>query len=196
MSILKLFPGPFVYVTGVKNHQSIKENLISLILSDSKSKSKEKNVGDGIMGTRVKTSYFEQHTNFSKYFFESGIVNDVVWNPLDECIKSLPFTSNFKPIKSKITDLWYNRFEEGGYHGIHNHAGSCFSGIYFLQLNEINPTKFVGFGSGSSEFQAYEHGTEYVKEGDVLFFLSDMLHYVQDIKNDRITISFNIESYF
>lgn len=194
MSEIKLFPGPFLYIEEIENHFEIKQKIVSFIENDIS----KNDWTYSKQGTKVKTSYFSGKSNkeFLEFTNTIGVIDDVVWSPLDKCFSKLPFITDCHPQSSKISDLWYNYFEEGGSHKPHTHSDSFISGIYILHLEEKNSTVFFGSGQNNSPFYNFVHQTDYVREGTIILFPSDMWHYVDNIHSKRITISFNIITSF
>lgn len=194
-SELKLFPGPFVYSEKIKNHSNIKEKLLPYIENDVVIANRTICKDNGAV---VKTSFYDCYSNhcFLRYLEEIGVLNDIVWEPLDNCLSKLPFEVGSPPKTSTINTLWYNFFERGGKHGPHIHPSSFISGIYILHLEEKNPTVFFGSSLPSCPFHAFTYNTQHLTEGTVILFPSEMWHFVDEVKTKRITISFNITSYF
>ena len=195
-SKILLFPGPFLYTYKLKNHSRIKKKLVDFIENDVVSTNKK--CGEG---TVVKTSYYDvmesgENDSFFKYLSNLDLLKDIVWNPMDDCISQLPFLVQSYPKKSSVDSIWYNYFENGGFHEPHIHQNSFISGIYILHLEEKNPTVFFGSGSSNDSFNYFYHETDYLEEGTIVLFPSDMWHFVNSVKKKRITISFNISSTF
>jgi hypothetical protein len=194
-SELKLFPGPFLYIEKIKKHSEIKNYLMPYIESYESSQDKYDNDSQ-----KVRTSYYENlNMNKKDSFFEfvskSKFFDDIVWNPLDECLSKLPFIVDFKPQQSSINTFWFNYFEKGGSHSSHIHTGAFISGIYILHLEEENPTIFWGHDN-NLKYYTFTYPTKDVTEGSVLLFPSQMLHRVCEVKKKRVTISFNITTSF
>lgn len=195
-SKILLFPGPFLYTHKLENHSSIKKKLVDFIENDIVSTNKKCG-----KGTIVKTSYYDvmelgENDSFFKYLSESDLMNDIIWNPMDNCFSQLPFLINAYPKKSSVSGIWYNCFENGGLHEPHTHQNSFISGIYILHLEEKNPTVFFGSGLSNDSFNYFYHETDYLEEGTVILFPSEMWHFVKAVKKKRITISFNINTTF
>lgn len=183
-----LFPGPFLYISEVKNHSKIKKSIVPFIKNHSK---KLEEINDP--GEKVFSSFYDKHSVFPEFLNINGFLNDIVWNPLDNMIENMPFemTRHFKT--SKIPLIWYQYYKTaGGHHKEHVHGASTFSGIYVVHSTEPNRTVFFGAGAGNQIYQRYQHHTNYVTEGHVMIFPSEMFHKVLPNKHERIVIAFNI----
>ena len=184
--MIYLFPGDFIFWSSVKNHESIKQSLLSMIsnnLSATSDNQRYKWLCD------VNTEFFNQ--NVFKYL---PLITNQIYPSLDKMFLELQnLSNNFKvPKVSTVTQIWYNHYEANGNQEVHSHAGSSFSGIYILNLNEENKTVFCSYNA--SMFIA---GTEVkqlkeAKEGDIIIFPSNLLHYVLPCEQTRDSIAFNI----
>lgn len=179
------FPGPFIFYKEIDEHQQIKEKYLPMIMEDIKVNKDKYQREDWNCEVYTSLSY---KVNF---LWDEMIKDNVIWKTFDECISTVQLTKI--PHESKICDLWYNYYTEGFYQECHVHEFCHFSGIYILSLDEENTTAFY------NKSQVYSSGgytTKKLKEGTVFIFPSDLLHYVNPVKKDRVTISFNIETKF
>ena len=195
MSNLVLFPGPFLYTEKIENHTKIKEELINYIEKDAQKQEGEE------FSKELRTSYHDNIENKTNETFYSIITNsqycnDIIWKPIDNCIRQLPFHVDSYPIRSNIDQVWYNHYTSSGKFVPHCHANSFLSAIYLLHLEEKNSTVFFGSGLGHSPYEEYVYPTDHIKEGNIIIFPSHIWHYVNPTKSKRITISFNIGSAF
>lgn len=179
------FPGPFIFYKEIDNHQEIKKKYLPIILEDiklNKHKYKRKDWNCDVytsLGHKI------------DFLFDDMITDNVIWKPFDECISNVHLTKT--PYESKICDLWYNYYTEGFFQECHVHEFSSFSGIYILSLDEVNTTSFY---NKSQHYSSGTYTTKSMKEGTVIIFPSDLVHYVNPVKKDRTTISFNIQTTF
>lgn len=179
------FPGPFIFYKEIGEHQEIKEKYLPMIMEDIKVNKDKYQKED--WNCDVCTSIDSK----IDFLWDDMILDNVIWNPFDECISTVHLVH--KPYESKIRDLWFNYYTEGFYQECHVHEFCHFSGIYILSLDEENTTSFFNRG------QVYSSGTyttKKMKEGTVIIFPSELIHYVNPVKKDRVTISFNIVTTF
>lgn len=98
-------------------------------------------------------------------------------------------------LKLSATEIWFQKYENKMDHGIHNHGSVGFSSVCFIEFikNIHTPTVFVSPFSNhiTDEFEMYAPDVE---EGDIIFFPSNLLHYVPtNLSNISRTIaSFNL----
>jgi hypothetical protein len=181
-----IFPGPFVFSTEVKNHKNIKDEYLPKILRDLEdNKSK-------YMVPNWNCKVYSTYDNIIDIHFDEDFTEEVIWNPLDECFENIEFLNS--PKDSIITQFWYNYYEDGFFQEVHTHGTSSFSGIYILSLEEKNTTIFKNVNQPIYFNSIYK--TEHLKEGTVIIFPSSLNHYVNPVKGNKITISFNIKTHF
>lgn len=185
-----LFPGPFIYVHKLNNHEQIKKILLPYIEKDL-----ELCPVVNCDNEYSQSSYYNNKVEFSNYLRERDLVDKIVWDPLDSCIDEFPFRVRNPIKKSHISDIWYNSYQPGGHYGFHTHGNSTFSGIYLLHLEEPNKTVFFGQGSSNSIYQSFNYHTDDITEGHILIFPSEMYHIVKPVETKRIVIAFNITSF-
>jgi hypothetical protein len=198
------FPAKFVYWDKVKTHDKIKSKYYPRII-DHKNKYSEKcKTKNKSWNCDCITSFFMKdegpNVNFEKDFFD-----EVIWNTFDEMLLNLnKSVLNVPiPIKSYVRNLWYNHYTEGMHQEIHTHEKNNltmhYSGIYLLDVQEENTTVFVDNNNChlydvNSGLKSYQ--TKHIKEGNVIFFPAELMHFVNPCLKSRTTISFNIECEF
>lgn len=86
----------------------------------------------------------------------------------------------------KIHNGWFQQYNENSSHTWHNHIGTNFSNVYFLELPDVNDKTQIKYLRTNSL-------TEYeVEEGDLLTFPAHLLHRSKPNLGGRKTvISFN-----
>lgn len=184
--MLHTFPAPFVWWKSIENHREIKETLLPLI---------KREVQENPERFKVPAWDCEVYSSFNCYtpfLNDPGFLEKVVWNPLDECLSEVRLSVT--PRESVLKSIWFNAYEPGFFQEAHNHIPHSFSGIYLLDVNEINTTNFLY--NLSSRMLSQRLSTRNLHEGDVIIFPSDLLHYVNPTLTSRVTISFNIETNF
>ncbi len=184
--MLYQFPGPFIFSKEISDHQQIKDKYLPKIVDDIEA-NKEKYIIPG-----WNCEVYSTMLNQVDFLFDDDLVNKVIWEPLDECLEQTKLSK--VPKSSNIHQLWYNYYDEGFFQEAHTHGNSSFSGIYLLKLEEENTTSFVN--NTSHEYFDVTYTTKHFKEGTVIIFPSRLLHYVNPVKKNRITISFNIHTIF
>lgn len=174
------FEAPFVAWYSIPNHQEIKQQLLPKIQSEN----------DYIIAPgNAKTNFLNQ----SLKHFTADILNLIIWQPYDRLLEE----KHLSPIpkESSLKDIWWNVYSPGDYALTHKHINSDFSGIYILHSEEDNPTVF--YNDTPSCYYPYgqdPYTTEHITEGHTILFPSFLQHSVSPCKNDRVIISFNIQT--
>lgn len=96
---------------------------------------------------------------------------------------------------SNMQGIWYQKYQRGQYHGIHNHGPVGWSGIFYAKFNaqEHSGTEFYApFSLPTGEMCKTQIS---VKEGDMIIFPSYLPHQVLPVDSDeeRAIIAFNIK---
>lgn len=192
--MLDLFPARFVYCQSIQNHIHYKKKYLSKIRNDLQ---QNKFLYDSRSNWKCNTtSSFFGNKKKNIQMFDDEFYQDIIWNQLKKLKKELENSiALYKfPELLELKEIWYNIYEKGTYQEYHDHKGSNFSGVYFIDLNEENKTIFKQEDlTAISNNKYYLYDTKYVKEGDVIIFPSDLLHCVEPCETDRITISFNLK---
>jgi hypothetical protein len=198
------FPTNFVYWQQVKNHDKIKDILLTQI-----EKIKHLSV-TGNIGLHAASTDYEHKFNKNKLLTDKNMIKDIVWDPLDDAIHLLNSRDNTNKIvfnESTISESWYTEYNEGGNFTLHNHVGTSidtFSMIYILKdENKNNTTVFremtndwISTSSNCISETSFDTSmVKDIKEGSVLIFPSTLYHYVSSVKiPGRITIAINLTS--
>ena len=96
-----------------------------------------------------------------------------------------------------IRNVWTQRAKKGDHHCPHNHGSSGWAAVLYADYNPDihSATTFI---SPFTEFSSGDHMdfTPNVKEGDIVFFPSQLLHYANPNTSDkeRVILSFNMMS--
>jgi hypothetical protein len=200
---LHIFPTKFVYWKQVENHENIKKEYYDRVLNDlNQNKIKYKREVEMNWNCDCYSSFFENKI-LERGVIDQKFLEKVIWDNFDQMLLELnrsilkiPF-----PKKSNIPNIWSNYYSEGMFQEVHNHNNNnckCnFSGIYLMHLEENNTTTFIDDTSysiypNSDNLQTFK--TNHIKEGNIIFFPSNLMHYVNPCMRNRITISFNILS--
>jgi len=180
--MLYFFNSPFVFSQKVENHTQIKSQLLPKIIEEyNHNKSKEDYFWSKTSETKMITSYH----NTSPDFYDDFFYENVIFKPFSDLVNQI----NLKISSDcSLEKIWWNVYHKNDYADVHNHGPEKVSGVYLLNLNEKNTTVFLT----KNECSFQTHDTDYAKEGEVLLFPSNLLHYVRPSKTRRITISFNI----
>jgi hypothetical protein len=196
-SKITLFPTPYVFHHKVKDHEKIKKQLLPKFIEEYKINKNNINYKWEQKSTSTVTTNYKAH---GTHYYTEAQYNSIIWEPLDALYKTLfgddaPFfTSDKFPLKSYIEMIWWNVYTKGSYAIAHNHGYGKISGVYLLELNEVNSTTFLTddahyFGQTSGRTA---HTADYAEEGDVLLFPSSLLHFVNPAIKRRTTIAFNV----
>jgi hypothetical protein len=180
-----IFPSEFIFWAKAKNHLANKDFLYGTIMN---SLDKTKDAHAKHWRCNVNTEFFAGSDTCVKYI--DLVVNDV-YPALDCMFKELPIKT---PKSSRVTNIWYNYYEQGHNQEIHSHIpNSNLSGIYLLQLEEKNKTVFYSYNSSICGLSSPVKQLIEAEEGDIIIFPSVLLHYVMPCEKPRATIAFNIE---
>tara|TARA_A100001011_G_scaffold398955_1_gene505381 strand:- start:149 stop:895 length:747 start_codon:yes stop_codon:yes gene_type:complete len=166
------------------------------------------------------TSYFDYETQFK--FLEGNKWYESLTTQLkDTYVKLLHSAIGLKVSEWSRHDIhcfaWVNQYLEGNQHTVHHHKNAFISGTYYVKCDEksspirfINPNYNQEFYYANNDEEIYveeEEGLGFAgsgsharhemqfrpKTGDVLFWPSNMLHYVSPQREgERISISFNL----
>lgn len=179
---LFVFPNHYIWTGKVEKHQEVKDYLMPHIEADDKKSSS--------WNCDVTSSYGE-----NKHFFHNELlINEIVWKPVDLMLETVQDTIQM-PKESSLQEIWYNSYEPGQYQEVHNHRPKpIFSGIYLMHLEGKNTTAFVN----QHDHPLFNNTKvmDEVEEGDVIIFPSTLLHYVNPVPANKITVSYNIGCLF
>lgn len=188
--MIETFKPPFIFWTEIPNHKQIKEKYLPQI-----KKSFEENKEDmRVARWNCEDSYSSIDVS-TPYLRDNEFVDSVIWNPLDEMLSEVDLC--MYPSDSELSNIWFNYYVKGGYQEVHIHDGSnfpSFSGIYLMDVNEPNTTGFIVMDQ--IHYLNSTVLTKDIKEGSVILFPSNLPHYVNPVKDNRYTVSFNIISRF
>ena len=151
---------------------------------------------------------------FNSFMYDNLVLDNVLWNPLDEMMGEISSFSNI-PKSSICSNAWFNIYRTGAYQEIHDHTDiievhdnntyySSYSAIYILKDGGVpNSTVFTKkvdrLGPTLTRRQNMNTGNyDNIKAGVVVIFPSNLDHFVLPHigVDDRITLSFNIYSYY
>ena len=185
--MLKTFNAPFIFWTKVPNHKEIKDYLFPQIKNLYYKNKKDYTI-------HWKSYVYTSFNHLNDFIKEDWIIKSILWEPLDKMFSEIELT--LSPCESHLKQIWWNYYPEGGYQEAHTHEGTCttFSAVYLLDINEENNTVFTDLSQ--MFYLQKEHHTEDIKEGSVIIFPSNLLHYVIPSKKERCTISYNISTKF
>jgi len=201
MDNLFIFPPPFVWYTEISNHEEIKKKYLPLLNEEYLNKRDEYNE-ENYWDCSV-TSSFHAPNYTSCTFLDDYFWSNVLWGPMDRMLDQVCGNLNIQPpINSRVSKVWWNKYKPGEWQEVHTHKSEgsyagVFSGIYLIESDEEDPvTSFVNNQTFvySSPIQNYETFKAPVKEGCVILFPSEVMHYVNPCTNPRTTVSFNISS--
>ena len=98
----------------------------------------------------------------------------------DECAIKLGYQ------KANITNIWFQQYSKGDYHGWHNHGECQFANVYFLDLPDTKMTT-----------QFYKEEPIEVEEGTILTFPSWLIHSspINTSNKTKTVIAFNSSFY-
>jgi len=180
-----LFPTEFVFHTKNMLHKQHKADLIPQIDKNLV------NTESPVEYCNVNTEYMYRNNkeNQKKY---AELIHQSIFpavNLMFSEIENLRWLSN--PV---VTNIWYNSYSpsEVAWQNIHAHYEGKYSGLYILKLSGPNTTVFFSQLASLNQLTAPDKATDFVEEGDILLFPSSLCHYTLPTKQERITISFDI----
>jgi hypothetical protein len=98
--------------------------------------------------------------------------------------KFMRFVPNYKV---QMYNIWFARCKKGGYTDPHNHGLSlgCYSFVYYLKL----PSKVTSLTFSNSDSSIKDRML--LREGDMIVFPSNLLHWSFDTEDDRCLLAGN-----
>jgi uncharacterized protein YjlB len=141
-----------------------------------------------LMGTHSIFDDAQQISN-SDWHLNSGLPRpyfDIVDNEIHKCLNEIKKEEKYN--KTSITNFWFQQYNQGDYHGWHNHADCVYSSVYYVELPNQTSTTFE---SNGKEFKVD------VEEGDYIVFPSIFRHCSKENKTSKtktvISININME---
>jgi len=189
--MLKKLRSPFIYYCDVKNHNEIKKSIYHKILKFFE----QEDCSPKSWNCKVQTTFdYRIDILHNEHFLDS-----VVWSTMDDMLKEVDIEGY--PKSSSIKMIWANLYEKGSFQEVHDHLSwktdCAFSGIYILHQPGENKISFVNKSNGFPLLNETIHTRDLdVKEGSVMIFPANLLHYVNPVEDERCTISFNISCNF
>jgi len=163
-----------VWIHNLKNHSTIKNQLLNAIKKTKKQSFKDK------IDSISYTDYYEKLSLENNEYF--SIFNSNAEKFYNEFLK-------FYCIKQmKIINVWFQQYLKNDIHQFHFHGGSNISFVYYVELkNKKESTEFYDI-INKDVFQLN------VKEGDIIIFPSHIPHRSPAIKtkNRKTIISCNL----
>ena len=188
--MIEKFRAPFIYYCDVPNHKDIKSTYYNRL----------KDIVDNSDNTVVKGWNCDVRTTFNfniDFLSESFFRNSVIWKPLDQMLTEADLQQY--PTHSRVSGIWANFYKGGEFQEVHDHVGQKgdhFSGIYIMDQKGENKTSFIHNNFWILDTVIHTKNLEDIKEGTVIIFPSNLLHYVNPVEDERCTISFNIRCEF
>ena len=212
-----IFSPQYIYWDNVKDHESIKEKLLPIIYKIRKNELSD-NHNPFELCTLVSSLYNkdnEKTYTINNFLQEPYVVDKVVWNTLDKCLKHLREKCMIEvpvPQSSIISEAWFNMYNKGDHQEMHDHINvpvkhnnrmyyTTYSIIYILK-DESEQSSVVFRECLNKDLMGYKQVEVFdtskvpdIKEGTVLIFPSSLHHVVKPVlKSGRITIAYNIRS--
>jgi hypothetical protein len=90
----------------------------------------------------------------------------------------------------KITEIWFQQYQQGSEHGWHTHSGN-WTNVYYLEFPEGSPKTLL-----TDPFDRKTKVEVDVKEGDLLLFPAFVMHKapINNSKNRKTILSYNIDA--
>ena len=197
------FTRDFVFYKKINNAERVNE----FILKNINEKTEDPIQAWSICETRSSMEMGNGHNDFLE---DESIINDILWDPMDEMLKETSDHGHHSPRHSLVENCWYNIYKDSDHQEIHNHSltsypdgyKSSYCAIYIAQMAGDNTTVFT-------KKQQLLHNLQYdrenfltakseVSEGYVMLFPYYLDHYVLPSfgGTERISIAYNIISSF
>jgi hypothetical protein len=161
-----------IFLSTVKNHQYIKEEILSSIEKMSRFSVETKD------SKIYNTDYFVPTKYERKYF---PIVRQIFEDHNQKLFEYLELSAN----GIAIDTCWFQQYKKGDKHAKHAHGNCNFSNVYYVDLNSDNPKTTFIFKGKKFEIP--------VSEGDIITFPGYLEH--ESVTNDsdhmKTVISFN-----
>ncbi len=185
---MDIFTVPF-YHYSIPNWSDVKQKIL-----------KEYNNADmDLIDSKLERNHF-LYTDYYKNFgsMPKYIINtlEIITPQIEKFCDDINIVIKGQKIKhGKVSAAWFEKLEKDMNHPVHNHGSIGFSSVCYVEfdpsihLSTIFLSPFSSFLTG----QLMHHQPE-VKEGDIVFFPSFLLHYAPTNTTDksRLIFSFNM----
>jgi len=142
----------------------------------------------------AKPIYCEQWSDYDES--KSNTYINLVENVLLEDIKLAASKMGKIGKLPRIKDAWFQVYNYGDSHPIHNHGYKNWSMVCFIKFNPSHhrPTRFIAPFSGLFDGNIMEYEPEVVDEGTIICFSSSLAHFVPANQSnvERMILSSNI----
>lgn len=210
------FPCQFVYWRKIKNHENFKQRLLKCINDRSSAFGKHDLIeGSGATSHVHPSKLKSDDLHYTLMKENPDIIQEIVWNSLDELILELNSRENHKKvdiIDSNIDNSWISVYDQNSTVSCHCHYNHPISGgeipsfvvVYILNdANDYNTTEFLLLNgqapplSNVSDYRFKTADVNEIREGVVMIFPSNLYHQVNSVKKKgRVVYTFNIFSRF
>jgi len=167
------FPGFVIFKSKVLNHSDIKTDLLSAIQSMGGFKLETVNQ------SLLDTDWYMPREMPRPYF-------DIIGPILENYNRNLFQKLNIQDQQNlHLTQIWFQRYAKGDYHGLHTHGNCTFSNVYFIDLPKGTPITSFSFLNKEYEIS--------IDEGDIITFPGHIHHQSKPNNQDEIktSIAFN-----
>lgn len=162
-----------IVIHKVENHNEIKQNILDSI----EKMGKYSNIVPGY-NSISNTDWHLSSGLFRPYF---KLVEPIIKNNSFILKESLKLDCDLT-----LGNYWFQQYENGDYHGWHNHFDTYYSSVYYVELPK---------DSVKTTFKVIDNEYEFeVSEGDILSFPSHLYHESKVNKSNKrkTIISFNL----
>lgn len=167
---------PF-YHNRIKNWDHKKVHLLSLF---------DKSKDNMIMG--------DQHTDYDSKNNYHSLVEALLMDDLKDAFRNLNVPNDITP---RVTSSWFQYYDKGEHHAVHNHAIGGYSMVCFINYDRMvhRPTTFICPFLSFWDGNVREYCPNDVDEGSIIIFPSALPHYVPPNKSEdqRLILSCNIK---
>ena len=134
-----------------------------------------------------------EESNVFTSYFNYGLECNKVVSTLRDCLENFSEESGFAP--AELSRAWFQKYTSNSFHTPHNHGMLGYSGVCYIEFDETchTATQFImpWYDVVTGEQIIWSPD---VREGDIVIFPAQMMHYALPNKTDkpRIILSFNI----
>ena len=193
-SVDDLFPTPFLRFE-LADADKLNQSLLKEIA--------KRQAAEGGMAKSNRKGWHSNRDLFERKEAAHSQLAQLVLRMLAQATKQIAPTQDFSDLEL-LADGWINVNPKGAYNAPHDHIGSFWSGVYYVQLPEDGDGKVGSIEFLSPHKPMQSNGlidapatankiTVHPKVGQVLIFPAHLVHWVHPNESDeeRITIAFN-----
>ena len=142
--------------------------------------------------TKINMNGDDQYTDYNNKNNYQSQIYAILIDDINSARKGM----NLNQYEFKITTSWFQLYEQCHHHPIHNHGINALSAVCYIEYdsNEHEPTRFISPFNSYINNDLIEFIPSDIEEGSILFFPSNISHFVAPNKSPkpRLILSFNL----